>query len=100
MFRVIYRWSVEPENVEQFERVWLKATNTIYKNVKGAMGSLLMRSANDENIMIGVARWRSLEEWEAFWNDSNPIQMESLSDYSKRISIEKFEEINDQTVSE
>lgn len=98
MFRIIYRWSVKAEDFEQFEKIWLQTTNTIYNNIKGAMGSLLMKSPNEKDIVIGIARWRSIKDWENFWNDSTPLEMESLSDYAIRISVEIFEEVEDRTV--
>ena len=97
MIRVIYRWKVSPENREQFTNAWRQTTNLIHQMVDGANGSILMTSLNNKSEMITMAKWSSLEEWKQFWGNANPKELYKLNQLAERLSVEVFEEVEDQT---
>ncbi len=97
MIRVVYRWRVEPGKFEAFRDTWRHTTNRVHSTVNGALGSFMLRSYSDESEVITIAKWDSLEAWKAFWGDDNPHQMEGLRALGERVSVEAFEEVEDQT---
>lgn len=97
MVRVIYRWEVSPENFEAFKEVWSATTNRIHQSVNGAQGSFLLRSAENENDVLTIAKWDSLDDWKSFWGNQNPEEMKAMRALGTRISAEAFEEIEDHT---
>ena len=98
MVRVIYRWRVSSENFDAFRRAWRNTTQTIHQNVEGAKGSLLLRSEDDVTQVLTMATWDSTEHWQRFWGESNPQQMEKMRSLGTRISVEVFEQVEDQTL--
>lgn len=97
MIRIIYNWKVLPEHQEQFIETWKRTTNAIHEEVKGARGSFMLQGEEDSSNIKTIARWDSLEDWEKFWQDSNPSQMGSMHDLGKRVSVEIFKEVDDFT---
>ncbi|HLN43707.1 MAG TPA: antibiotic biosynthesis monooxygenase [Acidimicrobiales bacterium] len=67
VIRVIYRWEVAPDAAADFRRWWHEGTLGIRRDRVGALGSTLLRSRDDPGTFVGVARWRSSEDLEAFW---------------------------------
>lgn len=97
MARIVYRWRVAHEHFEAFRENWRAATNHIHDTVAGARGSFMMRSAEDEEVVITVAKWDSLASWRAFWGDQDPEQMQAMRALGERLSVEAFEDIEDHT---
>jgi heme-degrading monooxygenase HmoA len=97
MIRIIYSWSVAPENIDLFIETWKKTTNAIHEEVKGALGSFMLQEADNPGEIKTIARWESLQDWQNFWRDSKPQQMQSMHDLGERISVEIFKEVDDFT---
>lgn len=97
MFRIVYTWQVEPEDFETFRHEWRITTNRIHETVKGARGSFMIRLVDNPSEVVTIAKWDSLEDWQTFWGNSNPEQMQTMKSLGKRISVEAFEEIEDHT---
>lgn len=97
MIRVVYRWQVEAEDFEAFRDTWRHTTNRIHTTVAGALGSFILRSFDQESEVITVAKWDSLESWQAFWDENSPSQMDGLRALGKRVSVDVYQEIEDQT---
>lgn len=97
MIRVVYRWKVDPENFEEFKRIWSATTNRIHESVSGAKGSFMLQACENDSEVLTVAKWDSLESWQTFWGNSNPEEMEKVRKLGERISAEVYEEIEDYT---
>jgi heme-degrading monooxygenase HmoA len=97
MIRVIYRWQVDSENFEEFKKIWRETTNRIHDTVEGALGSFMLKSIENEEEVLTVAKWKSVESWRSFWGKANPKEMEAMRKLGVRISAEAFEEIEDHT---
>ncbi len=97
MIRIIYSWNVAAENLEAFIETWKRTTNKIHKEVPGARGSFMLQSDGNPTEVKTIARWDSLEEWQRFWENSNPSQMQSMRDLGERGSVEIFKEVDDFT---
>ncbi len=70
MIRVLYRWEVAPGAERDFRRWWHEGTLAIRRDRAGAFGSTLLRSRVDPSSFVGVARWQSLADLEAFWSSA------------------------------
>ena len=95
--RALYRWRVKPGDEETFTRAWAQATKTIRSKVKGARGSMLLRSLRDPAEYIATARWDSLQDWQAF-TQSDPADPEAfrvMSAASQMLSADVFDEVDD-----
>ena len=95
--RALYRWRVKPGEEETFTRAWAQATRTIRSKVKGARGSMLLRSLRDPSEFIATARWDSFQDWQAF-TQSDPADPEAsrvMSGASQMLSAEVFDEVAD-----
>ncbi|TMU57127.1 antibiotic biosynthesis monooxygenase family protein [Flagellimonas algicola] len=97
MIRIIYSWKVAPEHMESFIKTWKRTTNKIHEEVKGAQGSFMLQGEADSSQIKTIAKWDSLEDWQQFWNESKPTQMQSMHDLGERISVEIFKEVDDFT---
>ena len=55
MIRVMYRWTVKKEDIEEFVRTWEEGTLKIQTQCKGAMGSILLHSSENPEHFFGMA---------------------------------------------
>ncbi len=92
--RVLYRWRVKPGEEDAFASAWAQATKTIRSKVKGARGSMLLRSSRDPSEFIATARWDSFQDWQAFMQ-SDPEAFRVMSAASQMLSAEVFDEVED-----
>lgn len=97
MVRIIYRWRVKEQNQPLFQQAWSLATNQIHQTVPGALGSFMLQDANDKNLVLTVAKWQSLEHWQAFWGLQPPEQMQQMHQLAERIGTEVYQELEDFT---
>ncbi|MEJ2158752.1 MAG: antibiotic biosynthesis monooxygenase [Desulfobacteraceae bacterium] len=97
MVRVIYEWQVKAENISAFREAWKQTTTMIHKSVKGARGSFLVQEAENPGKTLTIARWDSLEDWQAFWESENPREMLRMRELGRRISVTAYDEFADYT---
>ncbi|MGS2743749.1 antibiotic biosynthesis monooxygenase family protein [Halomonas sp. LS-001] len=97
MIRVVYCWRVQEPDFASFQQVWERTTNSIHETVPGALGSFMLRSPEDKTEVITVAKWDSIESWEAFWGAENPSEMANMCKIGERISATVYDEIGDYT---
>jgi len=96
VIRVLYRWEVVPGAETSFTQWWHEGTLAIRENHQGALGSTLMRTQDDRCQFAAVARWRSLEDIEAFWQSGETVPFPDAA----LITTEVFAEIDDLVVSD
>ena len=75
MIRVIYRWAVDPAHSEAFVTSWRHATERILTEEPGAMGSTLLQPTDEPDTWLGLARWRSRTDLEAFWTSGRAVAL-------------------------
>ncbi len=97
MIRIIYTWKVGPSELERFIKTWKSTTNRIHAEVEGARGSFMIQNDQDPTEIKTIARWDTLGDWERFWQDSKPSQMQSMRDLGENVSVEIFKEVDDFT---
>ncbi|MCC2605710.1 antibiotic biosynthesis monooxygenase family protein [Planctobacterium marinum] len=95
MVAVIYRWRLPQSDLSQFAKIWRETTSHIHKTVKGAKGSTLFRSLEDEQEVYAIAKWSSYEDWLRFWNKETPVEMEHMHLIAERVSVEVLSEVDD-----
>ena len=98
MIRVVYEWRVGKAEQAQFVVEWQRATTTIRASVDGARGSTLLRSRDDPDVFLSIARWESAEHWLLFWKDPERTEMREMHALAERLSVAAYEEIGDFTV--
>jgi len=102
MIRAIYRWQVKPGEEDTFIAAWSRGTHAMRARIRGAQGSVLMRNHHQPSEFIAVARWESLEDWQAFSiADLRELDVEAfqrMSAVSTLVSTEVGEEIEDLVV--
>ena len=96
--RVIYRWRVQEGGEGSFRAAWEKATSGIRESTDGARGSVLLQSREDSAVFVTIARWDTIEQWQAFWNNPSRTEMQEMHALAERLSAEAFDEIGDYTV--
>jgi heme-degrading monooxygenase HmoA len=97
MIRVIYRWQVEPHKLSAFTQTWRRTTRRIHETVPGALGSFMLHAREDEAEILTIAKWRSMTDWQAFWDKENPPEMQAMRQLGERISVQVFDEVEDHT---
>jgi heme-degrading monooxygenase HmoA len=97
MIRAIYRWQVQPGYEDTFVAAWVRGTQAIRGQIKGAQGSVLLRSHEQPAEFIAIAQWESLADWLNFSKAPLPDDqaMRRLSAVSSLISTEICDEIQD-----
>jgi len=99
MLRVIYRWRVKAGEENVFMRAWMQGTAAIRAQVKGAGGSMLMRSRHDPSEFMALACWSSCEDWQAFAEHASvppdPEAFRAMAAVSQHLSTELLEEVAD-----
>ncbi len=95
--RVLYRWRLKPGEEDAFAGAWAQATKTIRSKVKGARGSMLLRSRRDPSEFIASARWDSFQDWQAFMQSdpADPEAFRVMSAAGQMLSAEVFDEVED-----
>ena len=104
MIRAIYRWEVQPGAEETFITAWSHGTRAIRTWIKGAYGSVLIRNRQRPSEFIAVARWESLEDWQAF-SIEDLLQLDSeaferMAAVSTLVSTEVGEEVADLVIAD
>ncbi len=97
MIRIVYSWKVPTENVDLFIETWKVTTNKIHEEVKGARGSFMIQNHEDPTEIKTVARWDALEDWQRFFQGSNPSQMLMMRDLGERTGVDIYKEVDDFT---
>ncbi|TDF35820.1 antibiotic biosynthesis monooxygenase [Alteromonadaceae bacterium M269] len=97
MIRVVYRWQVANENLVDFKKEWSVATNKIHESVPGALGSFMLQDLENDNEILTIAKWDSIESWRAFWGMETPKEMENMHKLGTRISAKAYSELDDYT---
>jgi heme-degrading monooxygenase HmoA len=95
VIRVLYRWRVAAEEARRFPSWWHEGTERIRSTYQGALGSMLLRAHDDQEVFVGIARWESVEALQAFRRAAGPIVFEG----AELESISIFEELDDLTIT-
>ncbi len=95
--RAVYRWRLKPGEEDAFAKAWAQATKTIRSKVKGARGSMLLRSRRDPAEFMASARWDSFQDWRAFMQSdpADPEAFRVMSAAGEMLSAEAFDEVED-----
>lgn len=57
----------------------------------------MLQATEQTDEVLTVAKWDSLESWQAFWTMESPPEMQSMHKLGKRISAKAHEELDDFT---
>ena len=98
MVRVVYEWRVEKAQQAAFVAAWEETTTTIRTSVAGARGSVLLRSQDQPDTFVSIARWDSEAQWRSFWNGATQTEMSQMHALAERISVTVYEELGDVTI--
>lgn len=83
--------------MKQFQREWSIATNLIHNTVAGALGSVMLQDAEQQNQVLTIAKWDSMSSWQAFWGMETPPEMSNMHKLGKRLSATAYDELGDFT---
>lgn len=67
---VISRWRVRCDRETAFMQAWTRLTAIARDTQPAAGGNLLLPCQDNPREFVTIARWRSLEDWQNFWQDN------------------------------
>lgn len=73
---------------------WHEGTLRIRSSRPGALGSTLLAPTGDDSRLVAIARWRSVDDLEAFWANPGGSQFQG----AELESTEIYEEVDDLTL--
>jgi heme-degrading monooxygenase HmoA len=94
VIRVIYRWRIEADRRADFATWWHEGTLRIRSTQPGAVGSTLLCPTDEQDCLVGIARWESKEQLTAFWERMSPLVFEG----AVLLSLEVLEELDHLTM--
>jgi len=94
VIRVIYRWRIDADRAVEFATWWHEGTLRIRSTQPGAMGSTLLRPAEEDDCLVGIARWETREQLTSFWERMSPLEFPG----AVMLSLEVLEEVDHLTV--
>lgn len=98
MIRVLYRWTVAPEDREDFIARWQQATRAIHETTAGALGSFCLGAIDKQDELMTIALWRSEAEWRAFMPKARTGPMAVLHRIGTLQSATPYDQLGDETV--
>lgn len=72
MVRVVYRHTVSSGADGTFIEAWERCRTKMLARAPGALDATLFRDVNDPSAFFSVTRWRSREDWEAYYRIGVP----------------------------
>ncbi len=98
MIRVVYKWKVKTDKIEEFRIAWEGATTSIRQNTSGARGSIMLQSHQNPTEILTIARWDHFEDWKSFWERQSIPEMQKMHSLAERLSVNSYEELEDHTI--
>ena len=97
MLGVIYRWRVNADLETEFVSAWAGQTQLLRDNVNGALGSMLLRATDEQEVYVGIARWSDEDAWRerrgaTGLNDEFTTAMDRTATL---LSVELLDEVDD-----
>lgn len=97
MIRIMSRWTLKPGHEQGFAQAWTQGAKIIRSTVKGPRGCLLLQSRQNPCAFVAIARWVSVEDWQAF-RRGGPPNLESFrtaAAVSQLQAVEPLSEVRD-----
>lgn len=98
MVRVIYRWKVPDDRIEEFRTSWRAVTTGIHRETDGALGSFCIQSIDDPTEVLTIALWDREESWRAFIKTARSTSMRRLHEIGEQLSASPYVQLGDETV--
>jgi heme-degrading monooxygenase HmoA len=70
--RIVYRHKVARGAEEGFVQAWERCRTKMLGRAPGALDATLYRDENDPTAFFSVTRWRSVEDWKAYYKEGVP----------------------------
>nr|WP_070958856.1 antibiotic biosynthesis monooxygenase family protein [Hyphomonas sp. Mor2] len=99
MIRVIYRWRVDPERLDEFSEAWRRTTRAIHASTPGARGSFGLQSIEAPDEVLTIALWETEAQWRAFIETARSGSMRAMHEIATQLSATAYHQIGDETVS-
>ena len=98
MIRVIYTWTVAPDQMNTFESTWRETTRRIHYGTPGALGSFCLRSIDDPTAVLTIALWNTEAQWRQFIERAKTGSMKRLHAIATHVSVAAYHQVGDETV--
>ena len=98
MIQVVYCWEVPVASQAAFLAAWEETTVRIRESTEGARGSFCVVGVEDPTEILTIARWDTLEQWQAFVANANVTSMQKMHALGTRRSATAYRQVGDYTV--
>ena len=89
ILRVQYIFRVQPENIARLHASWQQIVDAHIAAEHGALGSMFLQDAEEEDRCVAISRWQSHHHWKT--NNTEDVAPEAFEVFNEVCEVESVQ---------